>query len=509
MRTHSFHSIAVLLLLMLGIAVSVATAQERIVKITSGQGTIEAALTADAATRTANTVYELERWGYYEVKTTIANSGYHLRFRAAADTGRKPIVRPYAGTTRSFAPAGDLTLEGIYLNSVDGAGTLKQNNIRTGAANIKVTLIDCHLDRDLQALLRIESAWTKWIIKRCYISNLGLMADNNGRAWDDRGNNVDTVIMEDNVFYNLTGRMTRDGGGVINYFRFNHNTCVNVFNQPFALGEFKEAYVTNNLMVNTGFSGDDSSNSYQVNILRYRGDTVGGTPQVLRVRNNNFHMTPGLVAGFPTGPRGQVRALNLFDSLTIVFMKQYGDSASNKTTSVVFTNGPRDEVGPLQDYWNAAVPAGSKRNMYAGPDSGKGEWGAIHMPWNFAYPTSSSLYSGGTDGLPVGAVFVHGLTVGVNETPGARLPQGIELLQNYPNPFNPATLVTYELPGTSTVSVKVYDALGREVATLASGIQSAGRHTVTFDGRGMTSGMYIVRLLAGVDAREIRMMLVK
>ena len=64
------------------------------------------------------------------------------------------------------------------------------------------------------------------------------------------------------------------------------------------------------------------------------------------------------------------------------------------------------------------------------------------------------------------------------------------LSQNYPNPFNPATTIEYTIPEGGFVSLKVYDILGREVITLVNGKQEAGRHSVIFNGTGLTSGIY-------------------
>jgi tetratricopeptide (TPR) repeat protein len=69
-------------------------------------------------------------------------------------------------------------------------------------------------------------------------------------------------------------------------------------------------------------------------------------------------------------------------------------------------------------------------------------------------------------------------------------------LNNYPNPFNPSTVISYQLPAISLVKLIIYDLLGREVATLANGIQEAGNHTATFDGSGLSSGFYFVRFIA-------------
>ena len=486
---------------------------ERVVPIASGDGVIEDMIAADAPNRTLNpnTWYELERNGYYTIKVPIANSGYHLKIRAAAGPGKRPIVRPFAGTTRSFAPAGDLTLQELYINGVDAAGTLKQNSIRTGGANISITLKGCQLDRDLQSVLRVESAGTKWFVTGSVISNLGLMSDNNGRAWDDRGQNVDTVIFQDNIIYNLTGRMTRDGGGILNYFKFDHNTVYNIFDRPIAMGEVKVAHVTNNLFINTAFMGTDTTTTWgsQITVLRLRADTVGGTPQIVRIHHNNFLTTPGLMAGYPgtTGPRGPVQPVPVFDSLSAYFIRVNNDSASNSRLAVTLLSPPRDEVGPMKDYWDNSVPTGSKRNLYAGPDSGKGSWDSTQVPWDFRYSPSHALYTAGSDGKPVGALYIYGLTVGVNGAPG--IPAAFGLAQNYPNPFNPSTTVEFSLTERTDVSLAVYSVLGREVATLARGPREAGVYRVTFDAVHLPSGVYFYRLIAGSFSQVRKMTLVK
>ena len=91
----------------------------------------------------------------------------------------------------------------------------------------------------------------------------------------------------------------------------------------------------------------------------------------------------------------------------------------------------------------------------------------------------------------------------------AGLPRTFELGQNYPNPFNPSTVISYQLPVASEVSLKVYDMLGREVATLVSGRQEAGRYSVSFNAASLSSGVYFYRLQAGAFVETKKMMLVK
>ena len=68
------------------------------------------------------------------------------------------------------------------------------------------------------------------------------------------------------------------------------------------------------------------------------------------------------------------------------------------------------------------------------------------------------------------------------------------LEQNYPNPFNPSTVISYQLPVSSDVTLKVYDVLGNEVATLVNEEKSAGSYEVEFSADGLTSGIYFYKL---------------
>jgi hypothetical protein len=81
-------------------------------------------------------------------------------------------------------------------------------------------------------------------------------------------------------------------------------------------------------------------------------------------------------------------------------------------------------------------------------------------------------------------------------------------MQNYPNPFNPTTEIRYRMSEFGFVSLKVYDVLGREVATLVDEEKPAGSYTVRFNATGLASGVYYCRLRAGsfVETRKMAMM---
>lgn len=147
---------------------------------------------------------------------------------------------------------------------------------------------------------------------------------------------------------------------------------------------------------------------------------------------------------------------------------------------------------------------------------GNGFWDTAYTaPGNSAYLAMST---GRDDRLWIWAVREGGgITVGEHHhgeptdvsgndglTPGV-----FALGQNYPNPFNPSTTIKFSLPVEDNIELKVFDMLGREMMTLASGRKSAGEHTLTFNAAGLASGTYIYILRAGGQVMAKKMLLVK
>jgi len=101
------------------------------------------------------------------------------------------------------------------------------------------------------------------------------------------------------------------------------------------------------------------------------------------------------------------------------------------------------------------------------------------------------------------------LTGSFLEGSAADLPTEFALLGNYPNPFNASTVIEYQLPVSSNVTLEVYNVLGEKVATLLDGEQQAGYMSVTWDASEVSSGVYFYKLAAGDFTETKRMMLVK
>jgi len=114
---------------------------------------------------------------------------------------------------------------------------------------------------------------------------------------------------------------------------------------------------------------------------------------------------------------------------------------------------------------------------------------------DFTIPAGSMLLTYGSDKGPIGDKRWTNQASSVDHgTP--QVPDGFVLAQNYPNPFNPLTTITFTLPAAGMARLAVYDALGREVATLAQGLLSSGSHRCEFSAQGRATGLYFYRLTA-------------
>jgi probable HAF family extracellular repeat protein len=97
----------------------------------------------------------------------------------------------------------------------------------------------------------------------------------------------------------------------------------------------------------------------------------------------------------------------------------------------------------------------------------------------------------------------------VEEKPADELPVEYQLQQNYPNPFNLSTTIRFSIPHREYVTLKVFDVLGREVATLVDGEMNAGEHSVVLDAMDLPSGVYLFRIQVGSYTESKKLILVK
>lgn len=104
--------------------------------------------------------------------------------------------------------------------------------------------------------------------------------------------------------------------------------------------------------------------------------------------------------------------------------------------------------------------------------------------------------------------FTNGSQTAIDEVNNS-LPADYTLFQNYPNPFNPKTEISYSVPITGFVAIKIYDSLGNEIETLVNDIKQAGSYKIEFDGSKIASGIYFYKMHAGSFSKTRKLLFLK
>ncbi len=117
----------------------------------------------------------------------------------------------------------------------------------------------------------------------------------------------------------------------------------------------------------------------------------------------------------------------------------------------------------------------------------------------------------GNDGTIDDTLYLDNEVTGIGNDQGSLIPTEYRLEQNYPNPFNPSTIISYQLPKAGNVTLKVYDVLGNEIATLVDEYRNAGSYDVQFTMNNvqLSSGIYFYQLKAGEFVETMKMILLK
>jgi len=184
-----------------------------------------------------------------------------------------------------------------------------------------------------------------------------------------------------------------------------------------------------------------------------------------------------------------------------VFISHSGLRNTSNTTSPYQVKAyikTRSGVSNANLYWTTDTIGGFQNvNMVAAADTFTASIPAQPLNSQIYYYISALSNSGHIGKKPITAPsgnyrFAVTTSIGITET--GITPVRFELSQNYPNPFNPSTKIRYALKSDSYISLKVFDALGREIAVLVNGYGKAGVYNETFDASALAQGVYFYRL---------------
>ncbi|HOT97717.1 MAG TPA: T9SS type A sorting domain-containing protein [bacterium] len=537
------------------------------------QNSLTNAINLDVNNVPAGRVYMLKTNGYYPLvnnpttlrPTVIVGQDKTILVNNKAVGVNPPVICGAAweggSNTGGINNNHALTVKNCSIIPADSKQDLGWNFFGNGADGVKLTLENDLFERTRWVFMGGFAKWTSFFVKDCYFVNMnGQPCRRNGGVMDVF-NPVDTLLVENSTHVMAQGMMYKFRANPFNRIILNHNTFVNISNVVMLdLGSQCAISVTNNIFVNCNVQpyggktidvGEEDPGKQPLGLINVYPDTAVHQDRKYLVDNNVIYWDPKLADIPATLNAKKVNGSTNWVSQMIPMNTRTKTMFDDNTTYPYLTEGrwitekpnftdPKDlmttQVDVLKEFSTSTCDTASTSTM---PD-----WRLVNVgldnyvfsdfpiPVDLSY-NNANLLTAATNGFPVGdlnwfpakktqwlaqrsaemAIIDKALNTGktgVAHKPAGEVPVDFVLQQNYPNPFNPSTHIAYSVPKSGVVTLKVYDAMGREVATLVDGYKNAGiTHHVVFDGSKLASGVYMYKLSDGSYEVTKKMMLVK
>lgn len=455
----------------------------------------------------------------------------------------------------------DLLVKNIEANAGNSSGELGWTMFGTNAS-AKLTVENCIVEHNQWCLIN-PSAGSKVTFKDNYMLNfVGHACRRNGGVIDFFSNQ-DSIVVENNTILQAQGSLFKFRNGYsVNRSIFNHNTFINCAGYVFMnLGNTGNITVTNNMFINSNVQGYcsafQSADAGEVDMDDLPMGLVNAYHDSASVANGEtFYVDKNLVYWDPifddyisTLNTNQVNGTTNWASQMITMNSRTQEMFDDNTTYPYLTEGtwvegvmpnfadPQDlfttQVQNIKTYILATVDTSSTQTL---PN-----WRLVNTPVedNFVYSDwpvpvdlsydNAALLTAAMGGLPLGdldwfptqkasweaqrdaelTTISNVLYNGITATEESSVPESFQLNQNYPNPFNPTTVISFSIPEAGNVQLKVFNALGQEVATLVDGYKAVSEYKVNFDASNLSSGVYFYTLKVNDQAQTKKMLLLK
>lgn len=186
----------------------------------------------------------------------------------------------------------------------------------------------------------------------------------------------------------------------------------------------------------------------------------------------------------------------------------YADVVSIPRVKNTFRFAYAVKNGVTGTLWSRSYNAGTFLSSFQLASGMSREYAPVRA--GYRYSATDSCFTLG-QGYPssIGTYAYMGCSGTLTGIGNSEAPLTFKLSQNYPNPFNPVTKIAYALPKSGLVTLKVYDILGKEVATLVNEVKNVGNYSVDFNASSFTSGVYFYKLETNGFSDVKKMMLIK
>ncbi len=483
-------------------------------------------------------------------------------------TGHPPVIAPsIAGDNSSignfFSPQGSdtLTLKGLYFMGTRTDSISFTGRFVAPSGDNNVFVFDHCILENISGggTPNLFDTWNhdhnSFYVTNCEIrNNQDDNPQNPGFAWIDPGTYpCDTARFWNNTFFLTGGYILGSSGYGAAFLDFQHNTIfISGQGGAFDLYQMHHAVIKNNIFYSVSSAAypdgwyNNSPGSWGSAVIPLDSlRSLAAAPYNMKESDRNLTITNN-VYFWPSQITSKWAALNTAGIASITplrapdFINSQPGMLTNKTAWPNITVANNDSVDPGFNSTLVGTAAGKMAvfvdTLWHNNQSGKGlrpymyplydppTWDGVSSSWKtvkgntyYGYPvpenlrySNTTLQSKGSDGKALGDLnwFPEQIT-GVSQKPASELPTQFTLSQNYPNPFNPTTMIEYSISQNSFVTLKVYNLLGQEVASLVNQQQTASRYTVSFDGSRLASGIYFYKLRAGGSTLTNKMLLLK
>jgi hypothetical protein len=467
-------------------------------------------------------------------------------------TGMPPVIESIIRQDNSTVPRftehnnGNLTLDNLYFLGKRYDGYIKAGDDRQldgVPVNASVRINHCVFDEFTAGeggLISYGGSNNNFYITNCMFRNI--QSQSGFPTCIMFAEAADTIQFVNNTFFAIDFGIW--GNDNLRYIQFEHNSMVGCAWYPFRIYQADSAFISNNIFYDSPAWGLDSATIKSAglgqeppgviifdSLYKFRQPPYNWTEagRTFAVHNNAYYWQNAIDS--------TIKAINdttkdisndyivapvWMDSRTTSMFadkKTYPNLSESNNVNIdpgflpsIVNPMVAGLVASTVAKWNGTISTAplwlqnptDPTNVFGNVASNWAQTQGYPVPENLKYTANLK----GSDGLPLGDLNWFPNINGIKQTNNG-IPEKFTLNQNYPNPFNPTTNIKYSITRSGLVTLKIYNVLGQEVATLVNQVQRPGNYVVDFNASNLASGVYMYRLESGNFSLTKKMILMK